>query len=96
LTSPSPFRSFRNLPFIRLVDRQIGGYAENPDAIAAATIDIDAQRMSDGVVAFWSQRAGLHPTANDWDAHRRRLACLRRMRINVHALHDLDIGFDFA
>ncbi len=36
----------------RLVDCQIGGYAEIQEAIAAAGVDIDAQRMSDGVVAF--------------------------------------------
>jgi hypothetical protein len=64
------------------VDWQIGGYAEIRDTIAAASVDIDAQRMSDGVVAFGRDS--------------RRLACLLRVRMNVHALHDLNIRLDFA
>lgn len=36
----------------RLVDCQIGGYQDIQDAISAADVDIDAQRIRDGVLAF--------------------------------------------
>jgi hypothetical protein len=48
--------------FLRFVDCQISGYAETRNAGAAAFVDIDAQRMSDGVVAF-GRDSGLRPAA---------------------------------
>jgi hypothetical protein len=51
------------------VDDQIGGYADIRDAIAAASVDIDPQRMSDGVVAFGRGSRLTSDGADAWRAY---------------------------